>query len=256
MAALARRTRTVAPERVTIQSKAVRPSRPPAAVPVRVEAKRELRPAPRPSARTSKPVARSAPRPAARPAVVSRPMAVSRPATVSKPASAAPRAAAVGKGGAENRKYPRAPLTVQAQLRLSSDPRKYFEASLATANISIGGMFLASTFFLKLGTQLDVTLTLSGREVHVKGEVVRIETSGAGGHSGFALRFTEYLDGSEVVLATHFLSPVLREFLGVYAKEHGFKPSDDYVSHSVDLLAAWELKRAELGSGLWLVPKN
>jgi hypothetical protein len=158
------------------------------------------------------------------------------------------------KSGAEHRKHPRAPVAVTAQLSLSSDPKKYFQATLPTSNISIGGMFLASTFFLKLGTKLEVTLTLAERDVHVKGEVVRVETSGSGGHSGFALRFVEYLDGSEVVLATHFLSPILREFLGEYASEHGFKASSEYVTQSVDLLAAWELKRAELGASIWMVP--
>jgi hypothetical protein len=160
----------------------------------------------------------------------------------------------VAKGSAEHRKYPRAPLSVTASLRLASDPRKYFEAALPTSNISIGGMFLTSTFFLKLGTQLEVTLSLGTRDVHVKGEVVRVETAGPGGHSGFALRFTEYMDGSEVVLATHFLSPILRDFLGDYADEHGFKASNEYVAQSVDLLAAWELKRNELGAGIWTVP--
>lgn len=158
------------------------------------------------------------------------------------------------KGSSEHRKYPRAPLSVTASLRLSSDPRKFFQAALPTSNISIGGMFLSSTFFLKLGTQLEVTLSLSSRDVHVRGEVVRVETAGPQGHSGFALRFTEYLEGSEVVLATHFLSPILRDFLGEYASEQGFKASDEYVAQSVDLLAAWELKRNELGAGIWTVP--
>jgi Tfp pilus assembly protein PilZ len=141
---------------------------------------------------------------------------------------------------------------VKAHLSLADDPSRVFEAWLPTVNISVGGLFLESSFFLKLGTKLLVRLSLppKGREVVVKGEVVRVETSGDG-RSGFALRFTEYLDGSEVALATHFLSPVLREFIRSYAKQHRFDASPEYLAHTADLLAAWELKKAELGGDVW-----
>ncbi len=119
-------------------------------------------------------------------------------------------------------------------------------------NLSVGGLFLESSFFLKLGTKLIVHLTLppKGREVAVKGEVVRVETSGAG-PSGFALRFTEYLEGSKVVLATHFLTPVLRDFIGAYAQRHHFDATPEYLAHTADLLAAWELEKAERGGDVW-----
>jgi len=144
------------------------------------------------------------------------------------------------------RQYPRAGLHVRARLTLADDPRRYFDATLPTVNVSVGGLFLESTFFLKAGTVLMVEMSLppKGRPVRVKGEVVRVET---GKQSGFALRFTEYYDGSEVVLATHFLSPVLREFIVAYARTHRFDASPEYIAHTADVLAAWELKKAELG---------
>jgi hypothetical protein len=150
------------------------------------------------------------------------------------------------------RAYPRAPIHVRAQLSIADDPSRFFEATLSTLNLSVGGMFLESSFFLKIGTKLHVTLQLpqKGREVKVKAEVVRVE-SNVHGASGFALRFTEYLDGSQVTLATHFLSPVLREFLSQYAKEHRFAASAEYLAHTADVLAAWELKKAELGGDVW-----
>ncbi len=159
------------------------------------------------------------------------------------------------KAGAKNdarRQYPRADISVRAKLSLADDPSHSFEATLPTLNLSVGGMFLESSFFLKMGTKLLITLELPdrGREVKVKGDVVRIETTGKG-PSGFALRFTEYLDGSQVTLATHFLSPVLREFLVAYAKEHRFDASAQYLAHTADVLAAWELKKAELGGDVW-----
>ena len=150
------------------------------------------------------------------------------------------------------RRYPRAELHVKARLSLADDPTRVFEAALPTVNISVGGLFLQSSYFLKPGTKLLVQLALppKGREVTVKGEVVRVDTS-ADGPSGFALRFTEYVDGSEVVLATHFLSPVLREFIAEYAKQHRFEASPEYLAHTADVLAAWELKKAELGADVW-----
>lgn len=150
------------------------------------------------------------------------------------------------------RAYPRADIAIRARLSLADDPSRHFEATLPTVNLSVGGMFLESSFFLKLGTKLLINLDLPkrGREVKVKGEVVRVETN-LSGQSGFALRFTEYLEGSQVTLATHFLSPVLREFLSQYAKEHRFEANAEYLSHTSDVLAAWELKKAELGGDVW-----
>ena len=156
------------------------------------------------------------------------------------------------------RKYPRLELGAKARLSMADSPNRFFEAMLPTVNISVGGMFLRSSFFLKLGTKLLVELTLppKGRTVRVKSEVVRVETSDDG-HAGFALRFTEYLEGSEVILATHFLSPVLREFLAAYAKQHRFDASPEYIAHTADVLAAWELRKAELGGDVWnLVPQE
>ena len=155
--------------------------------------------------------------------------------------------------GKDARKYPRAELHVKAKLALANDRTRTFEASLPTSNISVGGMFLESTFFLKMGTMLDVMLELPphGRTVHARGQVVRIESISPGGHSGFALRFTEYLDGSEVVLATYFLAPVLREFIQMYAKQHKLHATPEYVNRTADILAAWELRKAELGADVW-----
>jgi hypothetical protein len=171
------------------------------------------------------------------------------PAPARVPTAAAAKPAVLGDA---RRQYPRAEIHVRAHLSLADDPSRYFEAALPTVNLSVGGMFLESSFFLKIGTKLLVTLQLpqKGREVKVKAEVVRVESNVLGA-SGFALRFTEYLDGSQVTLATHFLSPVLREFLAQYAKEHRFQASAEYLAHTADVLAAWELKKAELGGDVW-----
>lgn len=149
------------------------------------------------------------------------------------------------------RRFPRADLRVKARLSLSKDPRRQFEATLPTADISVGGIFFESSFLLKLGMQLEVFLELppSARPVRARGTVVRVETlqPGGKGKSGFAIKFSEYLDNSEVVLANYFLAPVLREFIQGYARKNRFRPSAEYLANSADLLSAWELKKAEDG---------
>ncbi len=164
--------------------------------------------------------------------------------------------------GSTRRRYPRLDLKVRARLSLRGDGRRAFEATLPTANISVGGLFLESTFFLKPGVELMVELELpplpgaeratKGRTVRMRGQVVRVETPGprGGTRSGFALRFTEYYEGSQVVLASYFLGPVLRRFIEDYARAHRVKTTPEYVAQMVDILAAWELARAEgQGSG-------
>lgn len=227
---------------------AARPASPaPAAAPAR-PASPSTRPAP--SSQPARVDTRPGPslaRPAALTSLQRSPALPGRTPVASKPTTSvrAPDAS-------NTRRYPRANLQVSARLSLADDPTRFFEATLPTVNISVGGLFLQSSFFLKLGTRLLVELKLppKGRVVHVKADVVRVESNADGG-SGFALRFTEYLDGSEVVLATHFLSPVLREFITAYAKQHRFDASAEYLAHTADVLAAWELKKAELGGDVW-----
>lgn len=207
-----------------------------------------VKPAPKPVA----PVAKAAV-PAAKPAPAPRPPEVkSAPVVKAGPARRLvepPKADA--KSGVSRRRYPRSELKVHARLALVGHPGRSFEATLPTDNISVGGVFFQSTFFLKLGTELEVTLTLGdeGREVRARGPVVRVET--LEGQSGFAVRFAEYLDGSEVVLATHFLAPRLKVFLEEYSQARGTTITSDWLDRTIDVLAAWELRRAELGGDVW-----
>jgi hypothetical protein len=156
------------------------------------------------------------------------------------------------------RRYPRADLQVAARLSLDGDKQHYFHATLSTANISVGGLFLKSTFFLKLGTRLEVELRLppQDRVVKVKGVVMRVESAGDEQKTGFAIKFTEYLGDSEVVLATHFLGPVLRAFLIEYAKEKRLTASPEYLAHTADVLSAWELYKADLGGDVWALTRE
>ncbi|MFZ5468124.1 MAG: PilZ domain-containing protein [Myxococcota bacterium] len=151
------------------------------------------------------------------------------------------------------RRYPRAELRVKTRLFVAADRRRQFEAVLPTSNISVGGVFLESTFFLKVGVVLEVELRLppDDRLVRARGRVVRVEQGGRG-KSGFAVKFEHYFDGSELVLAHYFLSPVLREFILGYAKEHRHDATPDYVAHLADVLTAWEFTKSTSPDALWL----
>ena len=151
------------------------------------------------------------------------------------------------------RRYPRADLKAKARLS-SVGGGSHFEAVLPTRNISVGGIFFESTFFLKVGQRLEVELTLppDKRPVRARGQVIRVEHLNAGGKSssGFAVRFDEYLEQSDVVLANYFLAPMLRAFIQDYAKKNRIRASEDYLIQAVDLLAAWELSKGD-AADLW-----
>jgi len=142
----------------------------------------------------------------------------------------------------------------QLQVRLApvDRPDKHIEATVAATQVSVGGLFLRTKAALKLGAKLSATLLFLPRRqaVRVVGEVVRVERV-ASGEPGFALRFTEYLDGAEAALVDRLLSPTLEEFVTAHAEAHGFEASPEYVSHTVDVLAAWELHRAGPSGDAW-----
>jgi hypothetical protein len=163
------------------------------------------------------------------------------------------------------RRYPRADLRVQAKLSIANDARRRFEATLSTTNVSVGGLFLESTFFLKAGMELDIELTLPSdgpkvppRVVRARGVIVRVEEPEEGrgrrgpARSGFAVRFTDYREGAQIALASYFLGPVLRRFIEEYAREHGMRATPEFLAQMVDVLAAWEVTRTEApDAALW-----
>ncbi len=156
------------------------------------------------------------------------------------------------------RRYPRASVQIKARLSSTGAAEgSRFEATLSTSDISVGGIFFASTFFLKAGQQVEVELTLppTQRRVRARGRIIRIEEGRRSeGRSGFAVKFTEYLDHSEVVLANYFLAPVLRKFVQDYVHKSSLKTHANYVENAVDLLAAWELRKSAAGTvdvSLW-----
>ena len=141
---------------------------------------------------------------------------------------------------------PKAEAGIKVRLAPAERPDKSIEVRVAPEQLSVGGLFVRTSTPLKLGAKYLATLVLppKSREVRLRGEIVRIERVESG-DAGTALRFTEYLEGAEVALATEVVAPALRQFVTSYAEAHGFEASAEYVSHTVDVLAAWELLKAE-----------
>jgi len=153
------------------------------------------------------------------------------------------------------RNYARASVRIKARLSVGSGASKQFEATLNTRDISVGGMFFESTFFLKLGQVVEVALTLppENREVRARGKIIRVETRDERGKDagGFAVRFDEYVDHSDVAIANYFMAHVLQDFVDQYAAKRKVKFSPAQVKDLVDVLASWELSRTEGGIPLW-----
>ncbi|RLB58820.1 MAG: PilZ domain-containing protein [Deltaproteobacteria bacterium] len=158
--------------------------------------------------------------------------------------------------GAERRRFPRRPADIKVKLRAWRRDDVVFEATLPTQDLSIGGIFLQSEFFIKPGTRLRAEFQLEeGSElVAVEGVVVRQERVVAGSRrvrSGFAIQFVDYLEDAKQVLARHFLAPAVREFVEKYLRSgrpRKLRSEDDRL---VDVVVAWELDCFDRGRALF-----
>jgi hypothetical protein len=161
-------------------------------------------------------------------------------------------------GGDEHRKFPRAKMNMPVALWIEKEGDKRFSATLNAENLSVSGVFLASTFFLPVGTELRVRFTLEaedGDPVEARGEIVRqesVDERSGKGRSGFAIRFTEFFEKTEVTLARLFLAERLTEFAGDYLQSKRARSLNSELERVVDALAAWELLKVTQPGNLWM----
>ncbi len=158
-----------------------------------------------------------------------------------------------GADGAEHRSFPRARMAVRIELRVGTEKTPRFQASLTSENLSVSGAFLHSTFFLPMGTELDVRFELEGgEEILARAQVVREERPASGqGRSGMGIRFLEFAGQSEVALARLFVGARLRAFVESYLKTKRAKKLGSEVDRVVDALAAWELMQVRQPEDPW-----
>src|SRR5262245_979761 len=98
--------------------------------------------------------------------------------------------------GGEHRAFPRVPMEAKFALSIERDGELLFSAVLASDNLSVSGVFLRSTFFLPVGTDVGVSFNLDAElpTVFARATVVRIERPEPRhpDSGGMGLRFLEF----------------------------------------------------------------
>lgn len=181
------------------------------------------------------------------------------PAPAAKPAPASARVTTRPQldphDGPEHRQFPRAKMTVPFRLWVGEADDLRFEATLRSGNVSVSGAFLESTFFLPVGTEVRTSFALDPEEepVLARAEIIRTESPGRDGQgrTGFALRFVEFFEQSEVTLARLFLGARLQAFAQEYLASKRARSLDSELDRCVDALAAWELQKVTTTASPW-----
>ena len=157
--------------------------------------------------------------------------------------------------GPEHRQFPRAKMTVPFRLWMGEGDDLRFEATLRSGNVSVSGAFLESTFFLPVGTEVRASFALDPEEdpVLARAQIIRTETGGRDGQgrTGFALRFVEFFEQSEVTLARLFLGARLKDFAEDYLASKRARSLTSELDRCVDALAAWELQKVTTTASPW-----
>jgi hypothetical protein len=150
---------------------------------------------------------------------------------------------------AESFRLPRARLTVPFELSIADKSGTRFKARLASRDLSVSGAFLESSFFLPVGTRLEVCFQLDEHAgpLRAAAEIVRHEAGGRGGPGGFALRFFEFEAEARVAITELVLGESLRAFTARYLESRRARAFRSEADRMVDLLASWELHKATRG---------
>jgi len=160
--------------------------------------------------------------------------------------------------GPEHRAFPRAKLAVPFVLWIGEGETRRFSATLLSANVSVSGAFLRSSFFLPIGTEMSVRFQVepSGPAVEARVDVLRQETEAdRTGRTGMGLRFLEFFRQTEVTLARLFLGEQLRKFAEGYLASARARSLSSELDRVVDALAAWELLKVTSPNDPWRFAK-
>jgi PilZ domain len=151
------------------------------------------------------------------------------------------------------RRYPRTHLRIKATIIVlpqKGRKERALEATLETRDVSMTGVFFESTFFLRIGTKVQVHFNVEGdqRTIIADGLIMREERGEVGSRatrSGFAIHFTDFIEDSAVVLASMFLAPRVKVFVERYMQVRRAKELKTETDRLIDVLVGWELAKAE-----------
>ena len=148
--------------------------------------------------------------------------------------------------------FPRALLAVRFELWREQEGKRQFSAALTSTTVSVSGAFLESSFFLPVGTELQVRFALDEGAEPVEARAVIVREQRGEGRSGFGVRFVEFYRQSDVALAKLFLGVRLRTFAEEYLQSRRARSLGSELERVVDALTAWELLKAtSTGNDPW-----
>jgi hypothetical protein len=146
--------------------------------------------------------------------------------------------------GAERRRFTRVRRDMRVRLFAGEGAQSYLEAQLRSADVSLSGIFLRSTFFVPEGTTVRVEVdTPWDRVLRVHGHVARVQREGAEG--GFGIRFDGVDDEELEDLISLFAGERIEGFVRRFVRDRRAGDVGDLV---FDAILAWELER--LADGL------
>ncbi|MFY0530255.1 PilZ domain-containing protein [Archangium gephyra] len=152
----------------------------------------------------------------------------------------------------EHRHFPRARLATSFELWIDEEGERRFTATLRSSNVSVGGAFLESSFFLPMDTELRVRFSLEpgAAPVEARARIVREQRPRREDDpTGFGIRFEEFYGQTEVSLARLFLDTRLRTFAEEYLRSNRARGLPNELERVVDALAAWEAPQGQQPHG-------
>lgn len=144
--------------------------------------------------------------------------------------------------GAERRTKPRASANFTARLYGGNGRGTYLEAQLTSRDVSLSGVFLASTFFLPIDTPVRVEFDVPavGR-VAAEGRVARVQHAP---ESGIGVEFARFAEGSLEALISVFIADEVRTFVESYCRKRRGERDTPTPTSLLHGILAWEIHRS------------
>ncbi len=149
----------------------------------------------------------------------------------------------------EQRKHSRKPQKVKVRVFKKGKDNFDFSAHIRTVDVSSGGAFLESTFFLKKGIEVELELAWPElrQPICAAAEVVRVvDHPRSGQPSGFAVRFVRFHDKSDVLLRMQLTRGDLLRFVEKFVRDQMKNKATSDPELLAELVIRWEMHQETL----------